>query len=55
MGLGTNGNATSYGIHPTEDAGSIGQPQSRGCIRMWPEDAETLFRLCPIGTPVRIR
>ena len=54
MGLGSGDTASSYGIHPTQDPDSIGKPSSRGCIRMRPEDAETIFRVCPIGTPVRI-
>jgi L,D-transpeptidase-like protein len=56
MALGEDGvKATSYGIHPTPNSGSIGQPMSRGCIRMRPDDAESVFRLCPVGTPVEIR
>jgi hypothetical protein len=54
MGLGDDDGPTSYGIHPTGESESIGQPSSRGCIRMRPADAETLFRLCPLGTPVEI-
>ncbi|HNT88154.1 MAG TPA: L,D-transpeptidase family protein, partial [Candidatus Hydrogenedentes bacterium] len=55
MGLGNDGGPTSYGIHPTTEAASIGRDASRGCIRMYPDDAATLFRLCAIGTPVTIR
>ncbi len=55
MGLGDGASASSYGIHPTADAVSIGQAESQGCVRMRPDDAETLFRLVPIGTPVLIR
>lgn len=55
MGLGTDGEATSYGIHPTSNPRSVGQPMSRGCVRMRPEDAEALFRMAPIGTPVVVR
>jgi lipoprotein-anchoring transpeptidase ErfK/SrfK len=54
MGLGTDGRTTSYGIHPTNEPESIGANMSRGCIRMRPEDAETVFRLCPSGTAVYI-
>ena len=54
MGLERGGKATPYGIHPTGENGSIGQDKSRGCVRMYPEDAEELFRRCPVGTPVRI-
>jgi lipoprotein-anchoring transpeptidase ErfK/SrfK len=54
MGLGTQGRATSYGIHPTDEPESIGADMSRGCIRMRPDDAKTVFRLCPVGTVVSI-
>lgn len=54
MGLGMGGRATSYGIHPTNQPESIGADMSRGCIRMRPEDAEAVFRLCPVGTLVCI-
>lgn len=54
MGLGAGERATSYGIHPTNQPDSIGADMSRGCIRMRPEDAETVFRLCPVGTLVCI-
>ena len=55
MGLGRHGRATSYGIHPTDEAASIGKARSQGCIRMRPEDAAMLFQWCEIGTPVTIR
>jgi len=55
MGLGADGRATSYGIHPTGEPESIGANMSRGCIRMRPEDAEMVFRLCPVGTVVCIK
>lgn len=54
MGLENGTSATSYGIHPTDDAGSIGKSMSQGCVRMRPGDARTLFRLVPIGTPISI-
>lgn len=54
MGLGGNEGAMSIGIHPTAAPDSIGSGLSQGCIRMWPEDAESLFRLCAIGTPVTV-
>jgi lipoprotein-anchoring transpeptidase ErfK/SrfK len=41
-----------YGIHATNDAGSIGGARSHGCIRMLPEDAEDLFERVSVGTPV---
>lgn len=55
MGLGNErGAPTSYGIHSISHPSDLGQPVGRGCIRMIPSDAAALFRLCPIGTPVRI-
>ena len=42
------------GIHPTEDADSIGGNESRGCIRMFPEDAAKVFGWCQPGTVVFI-
>jgi hypothetical protein len=55
MGLGQGGFTTSYGIHPTEEASSIGQDASGGCIRMRPDDAAEVFAACDVGTVVRIR
>jgi len=55
MGLARDGALTSYGIHPTTDVRSVGDNRSRGCIRVLPEDADTLFRLCPVGARVVIR
>jgi lipoprotein-anchoring transpeptidase ErfK/SrfK len=55
MGLGNErGVPTAYGIHSISQTSDLGQPVGRGCIRMIPSDAEALFRLCPIGTPVHI-
>ena len=54
MGLGRDGQATSYGIHPTDEPEAIGRDASRGCIRMLPEDAALVFEACPIGTRVHI-
>jgi lipoprotein-anchoring transpeptidase ErfK/SrfK len=50
MGL----NATAVGIHGTPDAASIGYSASHGCIRMRIPDAETLFTLVEVGTPVYV-
>jgi lipoprotein-anchoring transpeptidase ErfK/SrfK len=55
MGFAKDGTPLSYGIHPTNDLGAIGQPAGRGCVRLKPEHAEALFRLCPVGTTVTIR
>lgn len=54
MGLGNARGPLPYGIHPTDDAASIGGDASRGCIRMRPEDARQVFAWCVPGTPVRI-
>lgn len=54
LGLGRNGRATPYGIHATRETEAIGQDTSLGCVRMLPDDARTVFRLCSIGTPVLI-
>ncbi len=43
-----------YGIHATNDPGSIGKVRSHGCIRMNPADASDLFDRVPLGTPVTI-
>lgn len=43
-----------YGIHSTNEPRSIGMPVSHGCIRLYPEDAELLYNLVKIGTPVHI-
>jgi L,D-transpeptidase catalytic domain/Putative peptidoglycan binding domain len=50
MGL----DATAVGIHGTPDAASIGYSASHGCIRMRIPDAETLFTLVEVGTPVYV-
>ena len=44
----------SYLIHGTNTPWGIGRRTSRGCIRMYPEDIEWLFRMAPIGTPVTV-
>ncbi len=54
LGLSSRGAPTPYGIHPSGDPAAVGANQGRGCILMRPEDAETVFRLCPVDTPVRI-
>jgi len=55
MGLARNGEAIPYGIHGTNEPASIGLPESRGCIRMYPSDIERLFGWCTPGTMVFIR
>ncbi|MBM7564319.1 L,D-transpeptidase [Paenibacillus sacheonensis] len=44
-----------YGIHGTNDPGSIGREVSHGCIRMYNEDVLALSALVPIHTRVTIR
>ncbi|WP_226584981.1 L,D-transpeptidase family protein [Halobacillus litoralis] len=43
-----------YGIHGTNNPGSIGKAVSKGCIRMYNRDVEALAKTIPIGTPVSI-
>jgi L,D-transpeptidase ErfK/SrfK len=45
---------SGYLIHGTNRPWGIGMRVSHGCIRMNPEDIESLHRLVPVGTPVRI-
>ena len=51
MGL----NYDAYGIHGTNRPWLIGQMVSNGCIRMHNGNAEELFALVVVGTPVYIR
>ena len=44
----------SYGIHGTNNPGSIGTYASLGCIRMFNEHVTTLDHLVTVGTPVKI-
>jgi L,D-transpeptidase ErfK/SrfK len=48
LGLG------SYLIHGTNKPFGIGMQVTHGCIRLYPEDIESLFQAVSIGTPVRI-
>lgn len=43
-----------YLIHGTNKPSGLGMRVTHGCIRMFPEDIETLFEGVPVGTPVRI-
>ena len=43
-----------YGIHGTNRPYGIGRKVSHGCIRLYPEDIERLYRTTHVGTPVRI-
>jgi len=49
---GVAGDAVSrrgFGIHGTIDPGSIGRQMSLGCVRLLPQDIESVFRLLVIG------
>lgn len=48
--LGTS----NYGVHGTDNPWSVGRLVTHGCIRLYPEDIEHLFREVQPGTPVRI-
>jgi L,D-transpeptidase ErfK/SrfK len=43
-----------YAIHGTNAPSSIGKPGSHGCMRMYPEDIETLFGKVDVGTQVTV-
>jgi L,D-transpeptidase ErfK/SrfK len=46
----------SYLIHGVDErkAYGIGMRVTHGCVRMYPEDIESLFAVVPVGTPVMI-
>ena len=44
----------SFLIHGSNRPGGVGVRSSHGCIRLFPEDIESLYYLVPIGTQVRI-
>lgn len=46
--------APSIGIHGTNRPASIYTFGTHGCVRLHPDDIETLFPATPVGTPVRI-
>ena len=50
IGLGNS----RYGIHGTDIPWSVGRLVTRGCIRLYPEDMEHLFKMVKPGTPVKI-
>jgi L,D-transpeptidase ErfK/SrfK len=43
-----------YGIHGTNTPWGIGRLVSHGCIRLYPEDIQDLFRWVQVGTSVQI-
>lgn len=52
MALGIPGGA--YLIHGTNRPAGIGMQVTHGCMRLYPEDIETLYGMVPVGTPVTI-
>src|SRR5690606_25855134 len=44
----------AYLIHGTNNPWGIGMRVTHGCVRMYPEDIESLFERVPVNTPVRI-
>lgn len=48
------GGPGQIGMHGTDDADSIGQAASHGCIRLSNEDITMLAGLLPLGTPITI-
>ncbi len=52
MALGIPGGA--YLIHGTNRPAGIGMQVTHGCMRLYPEDIETLYGMVPVGTSVTI-
>jgi L,D-transpeptidase ErfK/SrfK len=46
--------STSYGIHGTNNRWSIGREATHGCLRLYNDVVERVYRRTPTGTPVRI-
>ena len=44
----------AYLIHGTNKPYGIGMKVTHGCMRLYPEDIDALFRSVPVGTPVRL-
>jgi L,D-transpeptidase ErfK/SrfK len=44
----------TYAVHGTNKPWGVGRRVSRGCIRLYPEDIETLYDLVPVDTPVTV-
>lgn len=47
-------NRGEYGIHGTNRPQSVGKFSSHGCVRMQVKDAEALFEMVEMGTPVEV-
>ncbi len=52
MRLGIPGGA--YLIHGTNKPAGVGMQVTHGCMRLYPEDIEALFKIVAVDTPVRI-
>ena len=46
--------SSAYRIHGTDAPWTIGQPVSKGCIRMYNQDVIELYNRVPVGTRVQI-
>ena len=46
--------SSAYRIHGTDAPWTIGQPVSKGCIRMYNKDVVELYNRVPVGTRVTI-
>ncbi len=46
--------AKGYGIHGTNRPYGIGRRVSHGCLRLYPDDIDALYKLVEPGTPVKI-
>jgi L,D-transpeptidase ErfK/SrfK len=44
----------AYLIHGTNNPWGVGMRVTHGCVRMYPEDIESLFERVPVNTPVQI-
>lgn len=47
-------NGGEYGMHGTDNPASVGKFSSHGCVRLKVPDAEALFELVNVGTPVEV-
>lgn len=45
---------TGYLIHGTDKPYGIGMRVTHGCMRLYPQDIETVYHTVPVGTPVRL-
>jgi hypothetical protein len=47
--------AGEYGMHGTDNPNSVGKFSSHGCVRLKVKDAEALFEMVDLGTPVVVQ